>query len=238
MILIHLVLLEFVITLAYHSAQSQLVHAQYSKPGDGKSLSHQSNSTVTQCPSVWYKFNQTTQNCQCIPFNALTCDGKHAYVNTRHILTYDSANNRICSQSGDYLIYNMKYKHLNVSKDGHHVLLPDNISELNQYTCGPMNRMYDTCIDCKNGYGPAIIPEPASCSNMCYICKDTWYKLLLYLLIQFIPITVFCLLILAFQIRLTSAPMTCFIMYSQLIVLALYEDCNRPLLIHRRSCVR
>ncbi len=29
-----------------------------------------------------------------------------------------------------------------------------------------------------------------------------------------------------FQVRLTSAPMTCFIMYSQLMVLAFYEECG------------
>ena len=60
---------------------------------------------------------------------------------------------------------------------------------------------------------------------MCYLCKDTRYNLLLYLLLQFILITVFCLLILIFQVRLTSAPMTCFIMYSQLMVMAFYKEC-------------
>ena len=34
------------------------------------------------------------------------------------------------------------------------------------------------------------------------------------------------LLILVFQVRLTSAPMTCFIMYSQLVVLIFYEVCG------------
>ena len=110
-------------------------------------------------------------------------------------------NKRIYSQSGEYRGYEyLKGHNVTKLKDGYYVLLPDNISELNRYMCGPLNR------------------------------EDTWYNLLLYpyiILLQFIPITVFCLLILVFQIRLTSAPMTCFIMYSQLVVLAFCEDCNR-----------
>ena len=117
-------------------------------------------------------------------------------------------------------------------EDGYHVFLPHNISELNRYMCGPLNRKHYTCRECKHGYGPAIISAPALCSKMCYICEDTWYDLSFYLLLQFVPITVFCLLILVFQIRLTSAPMTCFIMYSQVVVLAFYEDCNSQYYTH------
>ena len=222
MIHLQLVLFQFIVTLVYHAAALS-VHAQYSQ-SDSRSLSHRNN---TECPSVWYRFNRTTQDCQCIPLSALTCDGKHAYVETRCILTYDSANKRIICQSGE----NMRYKYLkgyNVTKDGYHMLLPDNISELNQCMCGPLNRKNYMCSECKSGYGPAIISEPASCSNniLCYKCKDTWYNLLLYLLLQFTPLTVFYLLILVLQVRLTSAPMTFFIMYSQLVVFAFHEECG------------
>ena len=77
-----------------------------------------------------------------------------------------------------------------------------------------------------SGYGLAIIFEPALCVNMCYLCKDSWHDLLVYLSLNFILLTLFYMLILVFQVMLTSAPMTCFIMYSQLVVLALYEECH------------
>ena len=65
-----------------------------------------------------------------------------------------------------------------------------------------------------------------SCTNVCHFCQDTWNDMIvLYISLEFIPVTVFYLLVLIFQIQLTSAPMTCFIMYSQLIVLAYYEEC-------------
>lgn len=60
------------------------MHAQFSRIiSNGSKNSHnimaQNNGTVV-CPSVWYKYNPTTQDCQCIPLDALTCDGEHAYV--------------------------------------------------------------------------------------------------------------------------------------------------------------
>ena len=59
-----------------------------------------------------------------------------------------------------------------------------------------------------------------------YYCRDTCYDIILYITLEFIPITVFYLLVFVFQIQLTSVPMTCFIMYSQLVVLAFHEECT------------
>ena len=44
---------------------------------------------------------------------------------------------------------------------------------------------------------------------------DAWYGVPLFLFLEFVPITVFCLIILVFQISVTSAPMPCFIMYAE-----------------------
>ncbi len=43
-----------------------------------------------------------------------------------------------------------------------------------------------------------------SCAGMCHSCKDKWKNLLIYLSVNFIPITVFYLLILVFQVKLTN----------------------------------
>ena len=43
------------------------------------------------CPSVWYKYNSTTQDCQCIPLSStLICDGENTYTNIHHIVTYNA----------------------------------------------------------------------------------------------------------------------------------------------------
>ena len=183
------------------------------------------NSSDHECPSVWSEYNQVTHDCQCIQhIGLLDCKGENVYASTRHILTYDSTKGIISAVRVRYIKYLEGYN-LTMIKDGTiGILLPNNISELNPYMCGPLNREDYLCNKCKSGYGPPVIPESAPYANVCYLCKDTWIPkgILLYLAVNFIPLTLFYLLILVFQVRLTSAPMTCFIMYSQVMIIAFY----------------
>ena len=215
-------------SVSYHALPVALsTNAQFSLR-DTHALSNQ-NSSDHKCPSVWFEYNQVTHDCQCIGYLFLTCEGESVYADTRHILTYDSTREIISAVK-------MRHKYLEgynltVRKDGSTgILLPNNISELNSYMCGPLNREHYLCNKCKSGYGPPVTSKSASCANVCYLCNDsmTWIPkdLLLYVSLNFIPLTLFYLLILVFQIRLTSAPMTCFIMCSQLVVLGFYEECG------------
>ena len=77
-----------------------------------------------------------------------------------------------------------------IVKDIHfqgYIRLPDNISELSDYMCGPMNRKDLLCKDCIDGFGPSVISLGYKCSN----CTDAWYGILLYLAVELIPITLF-----------------------------------------------
>ena len=89
--------------------------------------------------------------------------------------------------------------------------LPDNISELNDYMCGPMNRKGLLCKDCIDGFAVSATSVGYKCSN----CSDTWYGVPLYLVLELAPITAFYLFILVFQIHITSAPMISFVTYSR-----------------------
>ena len=72
----------------------------------------------------------------------------------------------------------------------------------------------DRCSECIDGFAPSVTSIGYECSN----CTDTWYGVPLYLFLEFVPITIFYLAVLIFQISVTSAPMTCCVMYSQLLV--------------------
>ena len=179
----------------------------------------QNLSNNTKCP-MWFNYSSTTNDCQCFQFQPLKCDNnyKHASVDPDQILTYNSHKGLISS-------IKIRHRYLggyNLTEIGY-ILIPDEISELNSYMCGPLNRKGYLCGECKSGYGPG--PFVTSCTNVCHFCQDTWHEFMLYLSLEFIPITAFYLVILIFQIQLTSAPMTCFITYSQLIVLGFYEEC-------------
>ena len=88
-----------------------------------------------ECPSVWYKYNSTTQGYQCIPLSSsLICDGERAYANIHHIVTYNA-------DEGVITEVKMRYSYLrgyNTTYEGSYILLPNNVSELNRYMCDPL----------------------------------------------------------------------------------------------------
>ena len=111
-------------------------------------------------------------------------------------------------------------------QSGWRTILPKNFSQLNNYMCGRLNRKGLVCSECADGFGPSLTSFGYKCTN----CTDAaWYGVPLFLFLEFIPITVFYLIILVFQIRVTSAPMPCFIMYAQFVVIA-FDSSATPLL--------
>ena len=166
------------------------------------------------CP-LWYHYcNTTTHNCTCLPVWLLTCNDHEAFLDSGHILSYD-ASKKLLS-----LTVSNSYKSLwryNLTRPGY-VQLPKLISQLNDYMCAPLNRRGYMCRECVEGFGPSM--TQTSYTDTCYTCRDTVRGVILYLSLEFVSSTVFYLLILLFQINMTLAPMTSFIMYSQLIVMA------------------
>ena len=112
-----------------------------------------------------------------------------------------------------------------ITSDGYYQL-PDNVSQLNDYMCGPMNRRGRVCMHCIDGFGPSYTSLGYECSN----CTGRWYGVPLYLLVELGPSTLFFLIILSFQINLTSAPVIGFIWYSQTVLLEATTGRGEPVL--------
>lgn len=194
-----------------NALSSQLQHFQSASAIYNTVTPHQN---YTKC-GMWYNYSSDTHACECLSLWILNCDGMNAFINRGQMLTYDLYN-QVVTATLRYLDgYNMTIEG--------HILLPNDISELNQYICGPLNRKAHLCSECKNGYGPAMVLT--MCTNVCYACSDNLHSVILYFLLELVPITAFYILILVLQIKLTSAPMTCFIFYSQLIVMAFDGEC-------------
>ena len=106
-----------------------------------------------------------------------------------------------------------------------YIELPTNLSQLNEYICGPMNRKDVLCSECADGFGPLVTSFKYKCAN----CTNAWYGVPLFLFLEFVPLTLFYLIIFMFRISVTSPPMPCFILYCQLIVvvtdLSIYGEC-------------
>ena len=160
----------------------------------------------------WYSYNPSTNSCQCLPFvEASLCDGIKAYIEVKSILTVQQ-NQNIISKSPSKS-FNL-HQGINGTKPGYR-LLPENITELNHFMCGPLNRKGYLCRDCFDGFGLSM--SLIEHTNHCYECRGNHWGVMLYLAIVLLPLTLLYLLILIFQIRMTSAPIPCFVMYSQLV---------------------
>ena len=95
--------------------------------------------------------------------------------------------------------------------------LPHNTSDLNDFFCAPLNREGLLCRDCIDGFGPSVVTTGYGCAN----CTESSYGWLLYIISEFVPATVFYFVVLTLRIRITSAPMNCFVMFSQLVVISI-----------------
>ena len=166
----------------------------------------------SDCPP-WFHFNTATQTCHCFPYYGFRCFGNNVTLEFGICATYDEEIGQLSFIACPYF---QSQGHV-VMKDVY-ITLPENISLLNDYMCKPMNREGTVCGKCSDGYGPA--PTSVGVQVQCVNCIDAWYGVPMYLLIEFIPVTIFYALLLIFRISMTSAPITCFIMYCQLIILA------------------
>ena len=106
------------------------------------------------------------------------------------------------------LVYSTPYFYSG-SNDSY-IQLPRNAKEMDSLICGKINRKGVLCGECVDGYGPSIR------TLECVRC-DADYMWALYLLSQFLPLTLLFLVVVVLDIRVTSAPANAFIFFAQVI---------------------
>ena len=152
--------------------------------------------------------DNTTIECACgPPTEGIICNPKicNASICIRHCITYNPVTRM---QVVGFCIFETKSKPITT--------LPPNVSELNNFMCEGFNREGQLCGACKKGYGPALLTD-----FKCAKCSSQKYGWALYLLSGFLPITVFYLVIVIFQVSATSGPLNVFIFSAQAIAFAI-----------------
>ena len=94
-----------------------------------------------------------------------------------------------------------------------YVKLPRNISLLNEFMCGGLNRGGVLCSHCKEGLGIPVFSYTLHCLS----CLESLGGWLLYIFLAVFPTTIFFLILIIFKIRVTSAPMNAFIFACQVL---------------------
>ena len=109
-------------------------------------------------------------------------------------------------------------------------LLPQNVSALNDSICGKLNRRGVLCGKCEDGYGPVVNSDSFKCKNCS--ASETKYHWAFYLLTEFLTITIFFIIIVFFNIGVTSAPANAFIFFAQILTTTLKIDGDGAILLH------
>lgn len=165
------------------------------------------------CPP-WFFYNDSVHQCQCFEtFNLdIRCTSEEALLRFGRCMTYQEGAETALSSCHYFLIDVF----LDNVTEGFYITLPRNITLLNDYMCQPLNRKGFQCSECLDGFGVSVTSLGYPCSD----CTGVWYGIPLYLFVELVPITVFFVIILVYRINITLAPMTSFIMVSQLIAYA------------------
>ena len=151
----------------------------------------------------------------------ILCDQmqQQSYLLLGNCMTYNSSSSD--EQESDAISFGgCPYVYYSNIVSHRYIALPRNVSELNNVFCAPLNRHGLLCRDCIDGFGPSVVSTGYACAN----CTENNYGWMLYILSEFVPATVFFFVVLTLRIHITSAPMNCFVMFSQLLVNTLNHE--------------
>ena len=194
---------------------------------------NQSQQAVRQpeCPT-WFYYNTTSLGCVCGHSldGVVVCDqnSNTSMLSFQYCMTY------VLDKHSDFVnttvVMRCPYQYHKAHNQGLYVQLPQDVSDLNEFMCGGLNRTGLLCSDCEAGLGPAVFSYTLPCLK----CLDSGYGWLLYMFLATFPTTVMFLVIIIFQVRVTSAPMNMIIFTCQVIVNAvnanpyLYTNVSKP----------
>ena len=93
--------------------------------------------------------------------------------------------------------------------------LPHSIDKLDDYFCKPMKRTGRLCSRCMKGFGFPVLSYNVSCIKC--NSSDLHWNLLKYISAQYIPLTLFLLLVIVFRVSVNNGYANAFIFYAQML---------------------
>ena len=171
------------------------------------------------CPSWFIPVSNDSNHCKCgepihHPGRIVLCDS-----NTKQTLLLIGKCMDYNEEEDVVFIGECPFTNQGGDVDGEYVYIkpPRNVSELNQFLCGELNRTGILCSQCQEGLGTAIF----SYSMKCLPCMSSGLGWTLYVFLATFPTTILFLFMLMFQVRITSGPLNAYIFACQLVVSAI-----------------
>ena len=198
-----------IITVAIETAEPRVVYTEL-------------EFKIQQCPPGYHSVSLTKEqnikgmDCVCgnYPSNVVLCNKviASARIMSGWCMTYDVELGMGIIGSWQY-VSQMTHE---MQQDGYYVL-PSTLQELDQFFCKPLKRTGRLCGECEDGYGVPVY----SYDNQCVSCDEKKWpvNMILYLLAELLPLTLFFALVIVFNISITSGPAKAFVFFSQMITL-------------------
>ena len=164
------------------------------------------------CPPGFIVDNTSSTGCSCLKHvSKVSCGHDFSLLAFGFCMTYNNTTG--VTEFGD-CPYIAHYNTTTTLGDVLFIQMPSNVSLLNEFMCGPLNREGELCGRCKNGYGIALYSYTLECSK----CWEHGYGWVLYYFLELFPITVLYFLVVIFHIRATSSPLSALVFMSQIVV--------------------
>ena len=160
------------------------------------------------CPPWSFPDSRSATGCSCYHAEReeIHCTSNSTLLQFGYCMTYNSSNGLSEFGKCPYIAH---YAATDI-----YILLPDNVSKLNEFMCSPLNREGTLCGKCKDGYGVAFYSYTLKCTK----CWGHGYGWILYYFLELVPITVLYFLVVTFHIRATSSPLSAVVFLSQVAV--------------------
>ena len=159
------------------------------------------------CPTWFY--SNISNKCQCHCDNGhgnnILCDNKKmaSAMQVGSCVTEDS-------NSGDIYVGSCIYT---PNFEESYYILPDNLTNFS--LCNKFHRTGILCGECEKGLRPPVFSYNLTCMD-CPNGNENWWK---FILVGFVPITLFYLFILTFNINVTSSLLHDVVLFSQMVSL-------------------
>ena len=95
--------------------------------------------------------------------------------------------------------------------------LPKNVNELDEKFCKPKQRKGKLCSKCRDGKGVSVFSSIYECID----CTESFTNWLRYFAVTILPLTVFFVIVIVFQVGVTSAQANGYIFFSQIVTIPL-----------------
>lgn len=94
--------------------------------------------------------------------------------------------------------------------------VPKNVSDINHTQCDPYKRKGLFCGECRDGYGPAAYSFHLQCANCSHM--STGVAIVLYALLEILPVTIFFFIVLIFRFKLMAGPNLGYVLFCQSVI--------------------